>query len=86
MCVCRPDERLTSLSPLLQVRGVRARIRMVAPELCLYLGCHMSGRHPVLTSRASVRGWRGLDRGPGVLGWLAVTAVLTNPQRPGSGM
>jgi len=75
-----------SLSPLLQVRGVRARIRVVAPELCLYLGCHMPNRHPVLTSKASVRGRRGLDRGLGVWGWLAVTAVLANPQWPGGGM
>jgi len=40
-----------SLSPLLQARGVRARIRVVVPELCLYLGCHMSGHQSVLTSK-----------------------------------
>jgi len=73
------------LSPLLQARGVWARIRVVAPELCLCLGCHMPGHQSVLTGKASVRDQWGLDRGPGVWGWLAVTAVLSNPQRPGGG-
>jgi len=39
-----------SLSPLLQVRGVRAPIRVVVPKLCLYLGCLMSDHQSVLTS------------------------------------
>jgi len=71
------------LSPLLQVRGVRAHVRVAAPELCLYPGCLMPDYQPVLTSIAGARGWQGLDRGPGVWGRLAVTAVLENPQRSG---
>jgi len=73
------------LSPLLQVRGVRARIQEVAPKLCLCLGCLMPGHQSILTSRASVRDQWGLDQGPGVWGRLAVTAVLENPQRSGGG-
>jgi len=73
------------LSPLLQVRGVWARIQVVAPKLCLCPGCLMPCYQSVLTSIASVRDWQGLDQGLGVWGWLAVTAVLENPQWSGGG-
>jgi len=69
------------LSPLLQVRGAWARIQVVAPKLCLFPGCLMSGQRSVLTSIAGAHDQWGLGRGPGVWGQLAIAAVLEDPQR-----